>query len=714
MASSSKPRRRERTPAQLAAAQEARTERLEALHQQLAEGVAAIRDGQAWTDWLNTAAKFHSYSFNNQVLLAVQGATGPVAGYQAWAAMGRQVRKGEKALWILAPMTSRGPRPDADGALDADDLGGPEAASTAAGAVDSPRPATGRGVYGFKGVPVFDIASTDGDPIPTPPRPQLLEGQAPPGLWDALDEVITARGFTVTRCPTAADIGGANGLTDYRTRTVTVRADVDDLMACKTLAHEAGHTLLHNPLDPLAEGPACRGLIEVEAESVAYLVAAHHGLDTADYSFAYIATWAGRDDEAVTATATRVLGAARTLIAATDPATTPDPAAVAGLATDTQTGVTQAQAAASVADATRQRLAAALDPDGDRLRVVLLDTQSWFQAQAAQAVFTEAVTARGYTVPEARGYGVGYAPASWTGLVDHLRTRGHPDTDLLAAGVAVTARNGRLIDRFRGRITFPIHDQAGVVGFTARDTTGHPEAPKYLNTPASALYDKSRLLFGTQHIPRSDADAQHTTTVALVEGPWDALAVTHAGAGDTVGLAACGTAVTDHHLHLALGPGRGRDLVLAPDNDAAGTAALGRTLAMLAERGARHPQAVRITTGKDLADLHTTGGTPAVTAALAGARAGGLVYAEAHLAGHPPADTPEARVAAARAAAAHAGGLTLGQRADLGGLLIRQAGIGPEAALAIVTPPAVGLPKPVAAAVPTGPVPVAARTGLRR
>ena len=315
---------------------------------------------------------------------------------------------------------------------------------------------------------------------------------------------------------------------------------------------------------------------------------------------------------------------------------------------------------------------------------------------------------------EALGYGVGFAPASWTGLVDHLRARGHTDTDLLGAGVAVTARHGRLIDRFRARITFPIHDQHGIVGFTARDTTGHPDAPKYLNTPASALYDKSRLLFGTQHLPRSDADPQHTTTVVLVEGPWDALAVTHAGGGDTVGVAACGTAVTDHHLHLALGPGRGRDLVLAPDNDPAGTAALGRTLGMLAQRGARHPQAVRITTGKDLADLHATGGTAAVTAALAGARAGGLVYAEAHLAEHPPADTPEARVAAARAAAAHAGGLTLGDRADLGALLIAKAGIGPEAALAIVTPPAVGLPKPVAAAVPAGPVPVAARPALRR
>ena len=169
---------------------------------------------------------------------------------------------------------------------------------------------------------------------------------------------------------------------------------------------------------------------------------------------------------------------------------------------------------------------------------------------------------------------------------------------------------------------------------------------------------------------RSDTDPQHTTTVVLAEGPWDALAVTHAGAGDTVGVAACGTAVTDHHLDLALGRGRGRDLVLAPDNDPAGTAALGRTLGMLTQRGARHPQAVRITAGKDVADLHATGGTVAVRSALAGARPGGLVYAEAHLVDHPPADTPEARVAAARAAAAHAAGLTLGQRADLGALLI--------------------------------------------
>ena len=84
------------------------------------------------------------------------------------------------------------------------------------------------------------------------------------------------------------------------------------------------------------QGPACRDLIEVEAESVAYLVAAHHGLDTADYTFAYIAGWAGRDNEAITSTARRVLDTARTLIAATDPATTRDPTVAAELAATAQ------------------------------------------------------------------------------------------------------------------------------------------------------------------------------------------------------------------------------------------------------------------------------------------------------------------------------------------------------------------------------------------
>ena len=222
-------RRRDRGPGQRAAAEAARTERLEALHRQLAAGVAAIRDGQAWRGWLDTAARFHAYSFRNQVLIAAQNPDATlVAGYGAWQAMGRQVRKGEKGLWVLAPVTARRARSEQDVP------GGDEPAGQ-----EDPAPARGRGpVVGFRAAAVFDVSQTDGDPLPAPPRPQLLAGQAPPGLWDALAGAIAARGFTVGRCPGPAGIGGANGVTDHAQRTVTVRGDVDDAQAVKTLAHD--------------------------------------------------------------------------------------------------------------------------------------------------------------------------------------------------------------------------------------------------------------------------------------------------------------------------------------------------------------------------------------------------------------------------------------------------------------------------------------------
>ena len=247
MPTSSKPRRRARTPEQQAAADQARADRLEVLHQQLADGVAAIRDGQAWADWLDRRREVPHLLFGNQLLIVAQQATGAhgrrVPGVGGDGPPGPQGREGAVDP---RPGHRRGPRPDVDGALDVDDLGG----STPAPGPGAAGPgARGRGsVVGFRGAPVFDLSQTDGDPIPTPPRPQLLEGQAPPGLWDALTAAITDRGFTVHRSATAADLGGANGVTDYTTRTVTVRADVDDAQAVKTLAHEAGHVLLHNPL----------------------------------------------------------------------------------------------------------------------------------------------------------------------------------------------------------------------------------------------------------------------------------------------------------------------------------------------------------------------------------------------------------------------------------------------------------------------------------
>ena len=104
-------------------------------------------------------------------------------------------------------------------------------------------------------------------------------------------------------------------MTDFLARTVQVRADVSDAQATKTLAHELGHVMLHDPsIDPLWRMP-CRAIKEVEAESVAYLVAAHAGLDTADYTFGYVAGWAnGRSDSEMATAASRVMTTARNVI----------------------------------------------------------------------------------------------------------------------------------------------------------------------------------------------------------------------------------------------------------------------------------------------------------------------------------------------------------------------------------------------------------------
>jgi hypothetical protein len=145
----------------------------------------------------------------------------------------------------------------------------------------------------------------------------LLHGQAPEGLWDGLADQITAHGFELRLVSNAKAIGGANGLTDYMTQEVSVRMDMDDAAQVKTLAHELGHVMLHGHDN--ADAAMHRGIAEVEAESVALMVGAAHGLATDDYTIPYVASWAssvpGKTPvEVVQSTAERVRGAAVTIL----------------------------------------------------------------------------------------------------------------------------------------------------------------------------------------------------------------------------------------------------------------------------------------------------------------------------------------------------------------------------------------------------------------
>ncbi len=208
----------------------------------------------------------------------------------------------------------------------------------------------------------------------------------------------------------------------------------------------------------------------------------------------------------------------------------------------------------------------------------------------------------------------GYAPAGWTTLVSHLSERGAGPDELLDAGLATRARNGRLIDRFRDRLVLPIRDVTGdVVGFVARrpEHAGDEHGPKYLNTPDTAVFRKGDCLYGPANAGDALADG---ATPVLVEGPFDAMAVTLAGDGQYVGLAPLGTAFTDSQadqLRADLRPGT----IVATDNDPAGRVAAIRSYWRLVARGDT-PRQLLLPDGLDPAALLYTAGAAGLRDAL--------------------------------------------------------------------------------------------------
>jgi DNA primase len=182
---------------------------------------------------------------------------------------------------------------------------------------------------------------------------------------------------------------------------------------------------------------------------------------------------------------------------------------------------------------------------------------------------------------------LGYAPPGGHALLDHLASRGFSVDEISAAGLATAGRHGQPLDRFRDRLTFPIHDPTGrVVAFTARDLSGRPGAPKYVNTPQTRLHIKSRQLYGLG--PQLQQPPGDPPLVVIVEGPTDALAIWHATLEASVcgkalvPVAACGTALGTGHLQLLRDTlPTGTALALAFDGDPAGQQAFLRAYPLL-------------------------------------------------------------------------------------------------------------------------------------
>lgn len=270
-------------------------QRIAELHADLTDRIQELTSGEDWTTYLETARRFHRYSPQNQLLLALQGAEGHVASYRNWqripAQDGRpcQVDKGEAGLMILAPVVAR--------VVDVDDDTGDESIA--------------RRLRGFRTVKVFHEGQLVSPPdIPEPELPTLLTGDDRwQHVWGAVTAGLTERGFDVELHSRAPDETW-NGVTIFTERTVKIGDTLEAPQRLKTLLHEWAHVELgHEHRRDVA-----RAVREVEAESVAYLVAQTVGLDAAEYTIPYVAGWSSGDIALVESTATTVLATSKQIV----------------------------------------------------------------------------------------------------------------------------------------------------------------------------------------------------------------------------------------------------------------------------------------------------------------------------------------------------------------------------------------------------------------
>ncbi|MBV2153874.1 DNA primase [Kitasatospora sp. SUK 42] len=188
---------------------------------------------------------------------------------------------------------------------------------------------------------------------------------------------------------------------------------------------------------------------------------------------------------------------------------------------------------------------------GERTRLVEAHkvAAAYYQEQLASPeaeIGRRFLAERGFDEEAARTFGVGYAPAGWEHLVRFLRGKGFTDKEILLGGLASQGQRGGLIDRFRGRLVWPIRDIAGeVVGFGARRLREDDNGPKYLNTPETPIYKKSHVLYG---IDLAKKEIARSGRAVVVEGYTDVMACHLAGV--TSAVATCGTAFAEDHIKI--------------------------------------------------------------------------------------------------------------------------------------------------------------------
>lgn len=245
--------------------------KIEEITKKLEEGVKGIYEGEGYKAFLDVMSKFHTYSVNNCILIAMQKPEATqVAGFKSWQKnFKRSVKKGEKAIKILAPI--------------------PHKFTKEIEKEDGEKVQKEIQYMTFKAISVFDISQTEGEELPSICK--MLKGSVE-GFQSLVDKLESLSPVPVAYEPIS---GGANGYYSHATNSIVVDAGLSEQHKVKTLIHEISHSILHNK-DNGEEKDADRSTKEVQAESVAYTVCNWLGLDTSDYSFGYVAGWsAGRE-----------------------------------------------------------------------------------------------------------------------------------------------------------------------------------------------------------------------------------------------------------------------------------------------------------------------------------------------------------------------------------------------------------------------------------
>lgn len=253
---------------------------MDSIMQNLETGVAELFTSERYQEYLKTMSKFHNYSFNNTLLIAMQRPDATlVTGYRNWQSMGRQVKKGEKGITIIAPVPIKRKKEQAVLDQDQKPVIGPDGKPKTE-EVEVTLPC-------FKAITVFDIEQTTGEPIQTL-APEILTAAVED--FDLFLQAIRE----ISPVPIRFDAieGSANGYYHNLDKEIVIKKDMSQSQTLKTAIHETAHARLHDKEIMESQGIEKDRLTkEVEAESVAYCVCSAFELDTSEYSFPYIAGW---------------------------------------------------------------------------------------------------------------------------------------------------------------------------------------------------------------------------------------------------------------------------------------------------------------------------------------------------------------------------------------------------------------------------------------